>query len=63
MLALAKSYAMAFPELEWLYIGKHCMEVSRGKRSQGGSTDVFALSEERDECLTYLQEMFGGEAT
>lgn len=59
MLDQARIYAAEMPELEWLYFGQLCMEVSRGTEPQVVTADVFALSKERDDCWTYLREMFG----
>ena len=57
ILHVANGYVEDMPQLEWLYFGQipmaveHCFE-SRRKIAR-------ALTDERDECWTFLQEMFG----
>lgn len=63
MLTEARIYATEMPGLEWLYFGQLCMGISREEMSNGCDTDVFALSEERDQCWMYLRDLFGWKST
>lgn len=57
MLSEANEYARVLPKLEWLYCGQLVM----GFRdiSKTGERAAIALSPERDDCWTLLQDIFG----
>lgn len=52
----ATQYAHSLPLLEWIYVGQLPMAITEIK---GGDREAFSLIEERDECWTALQRMFG----
>lgn len=57
----ADDYVRALPKLECMYFGQIPMSVDSGSESRGRHAVV--LSEERDECLTLLERMFGRESS
>lgn len=48
----ASKYAGSVPSLDWIYVGKLPFAISKDRR-------VITLSDELDECWTFLQRMFG----
>ena len=54
MQAKADRYACVFPLLKWIYLGQLPFAIQKG-----GSREMVALSNERDECYTYLCRLFG----
>ncbi|KAL8734040.1 MAG: hypothetical protein Q9166_001801 [cf. Caloplaca sp. 2 TL-2023] len=53
MLDEASQYLEVMPQLEWLYLGQIPMAVDMNTK------DVEPLTTERDDCYTFLKEMFG----
>ena len=60
ILGEANKYMRMLPDLEWLYFGQLPMGITYSARKQRKVVDP--LSEGRDECWTFLQEMFNGGA-
>ncbi|RYP92454.1 hypothetical protein DL770_001400 [Monosporascus sp. CRB-9-2] len=58
MLDEADKYAALLPDLEWILCGQWPMGVRRSPGG-GGPARAFPLTEERDECYTFLQRTFG----
>ena len=54
----AKKYVKVMPQLKWIYFGQLPMDVETSEKT--GSRFVRLLSEERDDCWTFLRRMFGG---
>ncbi len=58
MIAIAKTYATLLPKLEWIYLGQYPMRLDR---TAEGAGIAVPLSDQRDECYTYLNRLFGRE--
>ena len=54
MLVEGERYREVFPNIEWLYCGQICMDVKSDKTA--------TLLDERDDCWTYLLEVFGSKS-
>ncbi|RYP33546.1 hypothetical protein DL768_011095 [Monosporascus sp. mg162] len=61
MLDEADKYAALLPDLEWIFCGQWPMGVRRSSDGRGPAR-AFPLTEERDECYTFLQRTFGLES-
>lgn len=57
MLTEANAYLHLMPQLEWLYFGQIPMGFTPLPGTQGKT--AVALNTERDDCWTFLREMFG----
>jgi hypothetical protein len=58
MLALAAEYSGTLAKLEWIFLGQRPMRIDR---SVTGIAKPVPLSKERDDCWTYLKQLFGRE--
>ena len=56
MLQHARDYGNFFPQLQWLYLGKHVMGY---RRASGQDREAYFLTEKRDDCFTALMQIFG----
>ena len=52
----AHEYMRVLPSLDWLYFGQLPMRVTYSAKKK--KKIVETLSEERDDCWTFLREMF-----
>ncbi|KAJ4293149.1 hypothetical protein N0V90_008431 [Kalmusia sp. IMI 367209] len=57
MVALATEYAGTLAKLEWIFLGQRPMRIDR---SVTGIAKPVPLSLDRDDCWTYLKQLFGG---
>lgn len=56
----AEKYLASMPKLEWMYLGQYPMAVIKGASKEERS-QVVPLCDERDDCCTLLNRMFGWE--
>lgn len=57
MVALATEYAGTLAKLEWILLGQRPLRIDR---SVAGIARPVPLSTDRDDCWTYLKQLFGG---
>ncbi|KAF9733855.1 hypothetical protein PMIN01_08198 [Paraphaeosphaeria minitans] len=56
MVALAAEYAETLAKLEWIFLGQRPMRIDR---TATGKAKPVPLSTDRDDCWTYLKQLFG----
>ncbi|CZR39202.1 uncharacterized protein FPRO_05606 [Fusarium proliferatum ET1] len=60
MLNQAEKYAAIFPKLEWMFCGQRPMGFIQAAEGQCELRQAIPLTKGRDQCRTYLGEMFRG---
>jgi hypothetical protein len=61
MVVEAEKYVTSMPKLEWIFLGQYPMAVIERAAGEEQKRHVVVLCDERDECITLLDRMFGWE--
>jgi hypothetical protein len=61
MVAEAEKYIASMPKLEWIFLGQYPMAVTKAAAGEEQKRHIAVLCDERDDCDTLLDRMFGWE--